>query len=325
MESPKPSFNATDCCAFCREQLPPHSLQGADAWQSNFRAALCLDANGDDSIEITEVACLPDIDDDIDVPLTGRLRPQTVTISRDPRINQKTRNQQTAFCFHDWCYSILIWKLNGCPRSVIYKLARTLTADPSIWENICERRLDLDSVSRLQMLASSQSQPLFLSRLPAELRTYIWRYIGLMTPYSAFILVADETSRLAHHLHCPSSRRLILERGSHLSTKMISVFGTEYVQDFVIDRDCEGNPNPLEDTTGVKYVTSLGGICAIQLLGYNWESGWIGKIPRTDCTWHGLLEGSVSSFRWGYNEGSQLRRYIAPEAFFTKSSGMGSA
>jgi hypothetical protein len=97
------------------------------------------------------------------------------------------------------------------------------------------------------MLASSQSQPLFLSRLPAELRTYIWRYIGSMTPYSAFILVADETSRLAHHLHCPSSRRLILERGSHLSTKMISVFGTEYVQDFVIDRDCEGNPNPLED------------------------------------------------------------------------------
>lgn len=262
---------------------------------------LCLDAHGEGSIELTEPARLPDIDDDIDVALTGHLQIQTIEISRDPRVSQKRQTDRLAFCFHDWCYSILIWKLEGCPTSVIYKLARTLTPDSSIWENICERRHDLDSASRLQMLASHESQPLFLSRLPVELRTYIWRYIGLMTPYSAFILVAGEVSRLARHLRYPSSRDIILERGSHLSAKMISVFGTEYIQELVMDRDLERNPGSFEDTTGVKYITSLVGICAIQPFSIDWESDWIGKIPNAQCIWHGMIRGRASTFQCSYN------------------------
>jgi hypothetical protein len=79
------------------------------------------------------------------------------------------------------------------------------------------------------MLANYKSQPLFLLRLPVELRTYIWRYIRLITLYSAFILVAGEVSCLARYLRYPVSRDIILERGSHLSAKMISVFSTEYI------------------------------------------------------------------------------------------------
>jgi len=262
---------------------------------------LCLDANCEGSIELTEPARLPDIDDDIDVALTARLRIQTITISRDPRVNQKGRTDRLAFCFHDWCYSILIWKLKGCPTSVIYKLARTLTPDSSIWENILERRHYLDSASRLQMLASHESQPLFISRLPVELRTYIWQYIGLMTPYSAFILVADKVSPLAHYLRYPLSRDIILERGSHLSAKMISIFGTEYIQELVMDRDLEDNPGSFGHTTEVKYITSLSGICAIQLLSANGESDWIGKIPNAHCIWHGMIRGRASTFQYGYN------------------------
>jgi hypothetical protein len=96
-----------------------------------------------------------------------------------------------------------------------------------------------------------------------ELRTYVWRHIGLIALYSAFILVAGEVSRLARHLHYPLSREIILGRGLHLAAKMISVFSTEYIQDLIMDTDLEGDPRLLRDTTRVKYVTSLGGICAI--------------------------------------------------------------
>ena len=151
------------------------------------------------------------------------------------------------------------------------------------------------------MLASHESQPLFLSRLPVELRTYIWRYIGSMTPYSALILVVGEVFRLARHLCYPSSRDIILDQGSHLSVKMISIFGTEYIQELVMDRDLEGNPGSIKDTTGVKYMTSLGGICAIQLLRNDWESDWIGKIPNVQCIWHGIIRGRASTFQCSYN------------------------
>lgn len=261
-------------------------------------AVLCLDASGEGSIELTQPASLPSMNDGIDVELTGSLRTQKVTISRDPRADQKHRSDQLAFCFHDWCYSLLTWKLKDCPASLTYKLARTLTPESAKWEEVHERRHDLDSSSRLKILASHEPQPLFLSRLPMELRTCIWRYTGLTTPYSAFILVTGETSRLGRYLRSPPSREVIIERGSWLSAKMISVFGTEYIQSLIIDTHFQGR---LRDTIGVKYITSLGGICAIQLLGPDWESDWIGKIPNTDRIWHGMIKGNVSSFRYSYN------------------------
>jgi hypothetical protein len=82
---------------------------------------------------------------------------------------------------------------------------------------------------------------------------------------------------------------------------MISVFGTEYIQGLVMERDFQGSLGPFPDTIGLKYITSLGSTCAIQLLGIDWESDWIGKIPNADYIWHGMIRGKVSRFRCGYN------------------------
>lgn len=305
------SIIATEYCAFCRGPFPLQRLPGFDAWQSNVRAGrlpsiiyqitlliflevLCLGPNDNESIDLTEIFRLPDIDDDIDVSLTGH--PRTLTISRDPRSSRR-RSDRSAFCFHAWCYSILKLKWKECHKLAIFKLARTLTPDPALWENACERLHDLDSINRFRVLANNESQPLLLSGLPLELRTYIWRYIGLLTPYSVFCLL-DETARLARNLHCPSIRLITLQRGSRLSAKMISAFGTEYIQDLIMDQDCEGD-NIDGDPTEVKYVSSLGGICAIRVLGIDWETGWIGKIPGVDCVWHGMIR--VPNFQCDYN------------------------
>ncbi len=259
---------------------------------------LCLDANGQD-IEITEPSCFPSINGDVAVPLTGHPRTQTITLSRDLRSSQERRIDQLCFCFHDWCYSILTWKLKGCRKSVIYNLARALTPDSSIWENVREHCHDPQLVGKLRLLADNTSQPLFISRLPAELQTYIWRYTGFTTPYSAFTLVTGETFRLARHLYRSSSREINLERGLRLSWQTISVFGTEYLRELVINRDGEGDFKLPGDTTAVRYITSVGGICAIQLFGIDWESGWIGKVPSTGCGWYGMIKGRA--FRYDYN------------------------
>ena len=263
---------------------------------------LCLDLNSEENIELTKVFRLPDVDNDVNVPLAGHSR--TLTISRDLRSRQR-RTDRSGFCFHAWCYSILKWKLEDCHESATFKLARTLTPEPAIWGNVWERHQDLDSLRGLQLLADTDSQSLLmselyiLSRLPAELRTYIWQDIGLITPCSAFILVAGETSRLARNLHCPSTRHIILERESRISAKMISVFGTEYIQELNVDTDNESDL--VGDATEVKYISSLHGICAIQVLGIDWESGLIGKIPNTDYVWHGIIKASVPIFRCDYN------------------------
>ncbi len=49
----------------------------------------------------------------------------------------------------------------------------------------------------------------------------------------------------------------------------------------VIDRYC-GDNDILGDTTEVKYVSSLGGTCAIQVLGLDQEIDWVGKIHSAD-------------------------------------------
>ncbi|KAH6716271.1 hypothetical protein BKA61DRAFT_515826, partial [Leptodontidium sp. MPI-SDFR-AT-0119] len=123
-----------------------------------------------------------------------------------------------------------------------------------------------------------------------------------MTPYSAFLLVKGEISRLAGHLRSPPSRGIMLQRGSYLSANMVSVFGTEYIQDLIMGGDSKENCRPNSDTTGVKYIISLGGLCAIQFLSIDWESDWIGKIPSVDCTWYGIIREAVSTLWYGYSE-----------------------
>ena len=69
---------------------------------------LLLDPHDEDCVEITDVAGLPDISDDVDVTLTGRPQLETVTICRDLRFNVERPPSGPAFCFYNWCYSSLI-------------------------------------------------------------------------------------------------------------------------------------------------------------------------------------------------------------------------
>ena len=104
---------ATESCALCRRPFPTQILKGLDAWQSFARAGkslstlcitsliflkvFCPDLNREESIELTDVFHLLDVDDDLIVSLTRHL--QTVTISRDQQSSQPGVSQ-TAFCFH---------------------------------------------------------------------------------------------------------------------------------------------------------------------------------------------------------------------------------
>jgi len=80
---------------------------------------------------------------------------------------------------------------------------------------------------------------------------------------------------------------------------MISIFGTKYIQVLNIDNNYKANI--LGDITKVTYVSSLGGICAIQLHRANWRSNWIGKIPTTNCIWYRRIRGEIPTFIYGYN------------------------
>lgn len=113
------------------------------------------------------------------------------------------------------------------------------------------------------MLACHEEQPLLMSRLPTEIRTYIWCYTGLMTPYSAFVLVKIETSRLVRHLRSPLTRGLSQYQGPFLSASMVSVFGIKYIQGLMEDGESQVNRCSMGNATRLKYVISVRGLCAI--------------------------------------------------------------
>ena len=259
---------------------------------------LCLDLNNDNSIELTDRAILPKSGHDIDVTLTGYPRTYTVMIDR---VRRPSRFDQLAFCFHNWCFSVLMWRLEGYPKPLLYKLARTLVPNQSMWEDVPEGTFDLDSANQMKILASYNSERLFISNLPAELRSYIWQHVGLTTPYSVFILVSDETCRLACCLRSISTRNILLERDSPLSASMVTIFGVAYIQGLIVGVDRKVSCKVPRDVIGVKYVTSLSGICAIKLLGNGRESDWLGKIPCPGRCWYGLIRGRVARIHCVYN------------------------
>jgi hypothetical protein len=246
--------------------------------------------------------------------MAGRPRDQTVTICRDPLRIWRDRIERSAcclaFCVHGWCFSILMWKVPDCPMKTVYKLVRSLIPQPSLWENPRGDIAGLDEVGSLQtLIACADHLPAELplpsrSKLPPEIRSRIWKYVDCLSPYSAFILVAGEASHLISHLNPPRSREIVLKRRSYFSAKMMTVFGTEYLQDVRCGEGFELNSQVLGIVTGVRFVVSLGGICAIKLIGGEWETDWIGKIPPSTCAaWHGIIQGTVRALHFSYNVG----------------------
>ena len=171
-----------------------------------------LDSNSKTEIELTDVSTFKWEDKELNVSLTGHAPAQKVTIERFR--DRGTPVDNMAFCFHAWCYSTFIWRLSHCTKLNLYKFAQSMEKSP-FWHHIIEDNGQLHSEASLQALLANpygttpDLQPLFLSRLPPELRSYIWGYIASRTPYSAFLLVAGEASRLARHL--PGSTDWILK------------------------------------------------------------------------------------------------------------------
>jgi len=79
---------------------------------------------------------------------------------------------------------------------------------------------------------------------------------------------------------------------------MISIFGIEYIQDLITD---EVKSEVLGVVTGLRFVASLGGICAIKLLGADWEADWLGKIPMSGHVWHGMIRETIPGLHCTYN------------------------
>ncbi|KAH6718637.1 hypothetical protein BKA61DRAFT_427575, partial [Leptodontidium sp. MPI-SDFR-AT-0119] len=77
-------------------------------------------------------------------------------------------------------------------------------------------------------------------------------------------IVTGETFRLAKSLHPPDRREILLNPGSQISLRTISVFGTSYIQAFE-HGDITNTITAVVDRLG--FVVALGGICAIKLFG----------------------------------------------------------
>lgn len=140
-------------------------------------------------------------------------------------------------------------------------------------------------------------------KAPPEILSYIWEYVGCLSPYSAFILVASEASRLVGHIQPPRNLEVVLKRGSHIYAKKITVFGVEYLQDLICGEGSELTSQVLGTVTKVRFAASLGGICAIKLIGCEGETDWISKIPNRGVSWYGMIEGTVRALHFSYNVG----------------------
>ncbi|KAH9222306.1 hypothetical protein DL95DRAFT_171971 [Leptodontidium sp. 2 PMI_412] len=285
----KKIYVGTERCGLCRSQLPWSGESDLDLWDLDFRAVFCLELNDENTIEITSTANLSDIEDrQIDVRLTGHRQNQSITICHYQEGFRAKKSRPAAYCFHAWCYEILIQKVGRCKESEIYKLTQILSLGAVLWESehLYRRQIELTSNETLRMLADSH-QPLHkLLRLPAELRNVVWKYVGLKSAFSSTVLVAEETKRLLHALNSSGCQTVSLTQGSRISVKMLTVFGTSYIQSLA-DGGCP------EVIPGVviylKFAMVDGGICAVKLYGSDWNTGWLGSLPNSGRTWYGYI------------------------------------
>ena len=213
---------------------------------------------------------------------------ETITISNRPSDYSHDKGSMMAFCLHDWCYSVLKWKVPDCTALQIFKLAES---SPEILVDSFLKHGDYDRLGPLSGPAlswlSKNSSPSLLPsdmlKLPMELKDYILEQSGLVTAASAFTRVITGTSILIQSLQKPYNRVISLQPGSHLSLKTVMVFGTEYIQKIDNRKGSIVIPGTV---TCVEYARSIGGICAIKFLGKHWDTGWVGHIPNASCVWY---------------------------------------
>ncbi|KAF7898448.1 hypothetical protein EAF00_004894 [Botryotinia globosa] len=217
-------------CVLCQAQFPPFfsEISGIDTfwkwrqrrkvqpWEYKFRAVIEISREDEEEedIGITGLMAFPE----------GRCKEAKLVASIPYSSTEFLLNivhssdnppYYEAFCFHDWCYSILRWRLGNYSDSTLHKVCKSLSISPA-WENIAESESCLyDQAVRSNLLSDMTElgpkyQPLFLSKLPLELRALIWGYVGPSSAHGSFMIVAGETSRLFYQMHRPAQLSLAL-------------------------------------------------------------------------------------------------------------------
>jgi len=82
---------------------------------------------------------------------------------------------------------------------------------------------------------------------------------------------------------------------------MISIFGTEYIQELENRNASERDSGIHGAVAEVKFATSFYGVCAIKILGVGWDTSWLGKIPDKGHSWYGRIYGAISDLHLSYN------------------------
>lgn len=81
---------------------------------------------------------------------------------------------------------------------------------------------------------------------------------------------------------------------------MITVFGTTYIQDLENQESSRAIPGVV---SRLIFAIVVDGICAIKLVGTDWDTGWLLKIPNTGRIWYGPIQDIGTSLTCNCNGG----------------------
>ncbi|KAJ8067102.1 hypothetical protein OCU04_004477 [Sclerotinia nivalis] len=302
---------ASEYCLLCRARFPVfdsinqpnrvlyykwRSKNPDEPWQSQIRAVVQLDKDEGESIAVTDVVELKR--NPTKATLIGWPSSSHISIKPDPMLDDPI--DQLASCFHDWCYSIFTWEFGHDNLELLYQMGTSLQP-ASAWQMPAEMKGPLyPQVNCDNLLSGVDSktamfQPLQIAKLPPEIRCRIWNFVGPTSAYSAFMILIGETSTLARQMRAPAVRELAIKPGYYLEPSIINMYGTQYIQALVTQKDSSLGVKVVGTVTKIQVVSSVHGVCSIRLLGRNWESKWLGTIPRMGPRWYGeiTLENNV--------------------------------
>ncbi|KAF7952288.1 uncharacterized protein EAE97_001785 [Botrytis byssoidea] len=184
----------------------------AEQWQLKTRAVMNLLFDNPEGAVMTKAFTFDYLT--VETSLIGH--PESKRIVLHPRPDLDDYVDTFAYCFHDWCYSVLSWKTKQNSAKFLFELGRNLNIStvwerPAEWHGPLYQQIDSNALLSTADDGFARLQPLFLSRLPLELRSRIWGYVGSETAYSAFLLVVGETSHLAQQISQPTEQLLPIE------------------------------------------------------------------------------------------------------------------
>ncbi|KAF7954430.1 hypothetical protein EAE96_005551 [Botrytis aclada] len=307
---------ASEYCILCRARLFPFyfinepnlrryqewlSENPAEQWQLNIRAGMKLRLDHESPV-MTKVFMFDSRA--VETSLIGQ--PASKIIHLDPRPDLDDPIDTFAYCFHDWCYSVLSWKTKQNSAKFLFELGRNLNTStvwekPAEWNGPLYPQIDSNAILSTADDEFARLQPLFLSRLPVELRSRIWSYVGSEAAYSAFLLVVGEISHLARQISRPTEDLLAIEPNSYIRAVFNEVYGTEYIRDLSQDSTSSGGIKILETVIEIDIVSSVHGICAVRFLGSSWTSEWLGRIPQTGHSWYGTIQVETNLLMYSHN------------------------